>query len=68
MKEQDLFFHYTYSCAYTDFQLLQKDQKLTIGFEDYPNLLIKVIKDCIASPMEYFYIIIISQYFCFYFI
>lgn len=53
MREQDLFFHYTYVCSETEFEMLKVDQKLTIEFNDYPNLLIKIIKDCKNSPLEY---------------
>lgn len=53
MREQDLFFHYTYVCSETEFEMLKADQKLTIEFNDYPNLLIKIIKDCKNSPLEY---------------
>ena len=52
-SEGDLFFHYMHVCNDGSFQKIQEQQKLMVEFPDYPNVLIKMLNNCIKEPHRY---------------
>lgn len=52
-SENDLFFHYTHIVDEDSFRQMQESQKLMIEFNEYPNILIKMVNSCIKEPHRY---------------
>jgi len=51
--ENDLFFHFTHEIDEESFKYIQENQKLCVGFKDYPNLNKKLFNNCINEPHRY---------------
>ena len=49
-SESDLFFHYSHFIDENGFQAVQESQKLMVDFPDYPNVLIRMLNNCIKEP------------------
>ena len=49
-SEGDLFFHYMHVCNEDAFMKIQEQQKLMVEFQDYPNVLIRMLNSCIKEP------------------
>merc|ERR1711972_144399 len=52
-SEKNIFFHFTHTVDEHDFRIIQEDQKLTIDFQDYASLIIKMLNQCIKEPNSY---------------
>ena len=46
-SENDLFFHYTHTVNIDNFRHMQEQQKLMVDFNEYSNVLIKMVNSCI---------------------
>ena len=60
-SEADLFFHYT---AYIDeglFASIREEQKLTVDFEGYITLVLKMFSNCYKEPQSYFGVLFMSK-------
>lgn len=49
-SETDLFFHYMHVIDINTFQSIRSDQKLMVDFNDYANILIRMLNSCIREP------------------
>ena len=49
-SENDLFFHYTHVVTLDSFRHMQEQQKLMVDFNEYSNVLIKMVNSCIKQP------------------
>lgn len=49
-SESDLFFYYIHNLDEEGFRLLQKTQRLTVDFAEYPSVLIRMFNACIKEP------------------
>jgi len=49
-SENDLFFYYLHNLDEEGFHLLQKTQRLTVTYTEYPNVLIRMFNNCIKEP------------------
>lgn len=59
-SESDLFFHYNHTIDEHDFQMVQEQQKLVVAFHEYPNILIRMLNNCIREPHTHLAIFIIK--------
>ena len=60
-SENDMFFHYTHSLTEESFKVVQEDQKLMIEFNDYQNILIKLLNSCIKEPHSFLAVFIMQR-------
>jgi len=60
-SENDLFFHYTHTVDEDAFRQMQESQKLMIEFNDYTNILIKMVNCCIKEPHSYLAVFIMDR-------
>ena len=60
-SENDLFFHYTHLIDEDSFRAMQETQKLMIEFNDYPNILVKMVNSCIKEPHSFLAVFIMSR-------
>lgn len=49
-SENDLFFHYTHNLDEHGFRSIQEQQKLMVDFPEYPNVLVRMLNNCIKEP------------------
>ncbi len=60
-SENDLFFHYTHIMDEDNFRPVQESQKLMIEFNDYTNILSKMINSCIKEPHSFLAVFIMNR-------
>ncbi|CAN0531123.1 unnamed protein product, partial [Ectocarpus sp. 12 AP-2014] len=60
-SEADLFFHYTHSIDDPSFQVMQEEQKLMVEFQDYPNVLIRMLNNCIKEPHSHLVVFVMQH-------
>lgn len=60
-SENDLFFHYTHLVDEDGFRAMQEAQKLMIDFNEYPNILVKMVNSCIKEPHSFLAVFIMSR-------
>ncbi|CAN0024003.1 unnamed protein product, partial [Sphacelaria rigidula] len=60
-SEADLFFHYAHSTDEATFQVMQEDQKLMVEFQDYPNVLIRMLNNCIKEPHSHLAVFVMQH-------
>jgi len=59
--EDDLFFHFTSDIDEETFKIMQKNQKLTVNFPEFSDLLKKLLNNCINDPNSYIAVFIIQK-------
>ncbi len=60
-SESDLFFHYMHVIDEPGFQAVQDQQKLMVDFADYPNVLVRMLNDCIKHPHTHLAVFVMKQ-------
>ncbi|CAM9161519.1 unnamed protein product [Pylaiella littoralis] len=60
-SEADLFYHYTHSTDEASFQVMQEEQKLMVEFQDYPNVLIRMLNNCIKEPHSHLVVFVMQH-------
>ena len=59
--ENDLFFHFTSVIDEETFKLMQENQKLTVNFGEFCNLLKRLFNNCINEPQSYISVFIMQK-------
>ena len=59
--ENDLFFHFTSDIDEETFKLMQENQKLTVNFGEFCNLLKRLFNNCINEPQSYISVFIMQK-------
>ena len=59
--ENDLFFHFTSDLDEEAFKLMQENQKLTVNFSEFCNLLKRLFNKCINEPQSYIAVFIMQK-------
>ena len=59
--ENDLFFHFTSDINEETFKLMQENQKLTVNFGEFCNLLKRLFNNCINEPQSYISVFILQK-------
>jgi len=49
-SDTDLFFHFSHTVDDRSFQEIQEKQQLMVDFPDYPNVISRMLNDCIKEP------------------
>ena len=60
-SENDLFFHYMHVVDEAAYRLLQEQQKLMVDFDEYPNVMIKMLNDCIKEPHSHLAVFVMAR-------
>jgi len=60
-SEADLFYHYAHLIDEAGFQVVQEQQKLMVEFADYPNVLIRMLNNCIREPHNHLAVFVMQQ-------
>ena len=60
-SENDLFFHYTHSVDENSFKMMQEAQKLMIEFNEYSNILVKMLNSCVKEPHSFLAVFIMER-------
>ncbi|GMH89883.1 hypothetical protein TrVE_jg6418 [Triparma verrucosa] len=60
-SEADLFFHYMHVIDEAGFLAIQEQQKLMVEFADYPNVLIRMLNNCIKEPHSHLAVFVMKQ-------
>uniref|UniRef100_A0A7S2UUP1 Spindle assembly abnormal protein 6 N-terminal domain-containing protein n=1 Tax=Fibrocapsa japonica TaxID=94617 RepID=A0A7S2UUP1_9STRA len=60
-SEADLFFHYYHQLDLTGFKTVQDQQRLMVEFPDYPNVLIRMLNNCIKEPHSCLAVFVMQQ-------
>mmetsp|Transcript_49778 Transcript_49778/g.41983 ORF Transcript_49778/g.41983 Transcript_49778/m.41983 type:complete len:130 (+) Transcript_49778:152-541(+) len=61
MSENDLYFHYVFTCDELAFKRIQEGQKLMVGLSEFPQLLFKMLNSCIIEPHQFLSVFIMSR-------
>ena len=59
--ESDLFFHFSSTLDEAGFQEVQERQKLMVDFPDYPNVISRMLNNCIKEPHNHLAVFVIQQ-------
>ena len=59
--ENDLFFHFTSDIDQETFKIMQENQKLTVNFGEFSNLVKKLFNNCINDPQLYIAVFIMQK-------
>jgi cold shock CspA family protein len=59
--ENDLFFHFTSDIDEETFKIMQENQKLTVNFSEFSNLVKKLFNNCINEPQSYIAVFIMQK-------
>ena len=59
--ENDLFFHFTSDIDEETFKIMQENQKLTVNFKEFGNLLKRLFNNCINEPQSYISVFIMQK-------
>lgn len=60
-SEADLFFHYMHVIDESGFISVQEQQKLMVEFSDYPNVLVRMLNNCIKEPQSHLAVFVMKQ-------
>ncbi|GMI62599.1 hypothetical protein ScalyP_jg1629 [Parmales sp. scaly parma] len=60
-SEADLFYHYIHVIDESGFQGVQEQQKLMVEFADYPNVLIRMLNNCIKEPHSHLAVFVMKH-------
>lgn len=60
-SEADLFFHYTALIDEGTFASIREEQKLTVDFEAYVSLVLKMFTNCYKEPQTYFAVFFMNK-------
>ncbi len=60
-SESDIFFYYAHEMDETGFRLVQEQQKLMVDFDEYPNVMIKMLNDCIKEPHSHLAVFVMAR-------
>ncbi|CAM9571902.1 unnamed protein product [Chrysoparadoxa australica] len=60
-SEADLFFHYTHEIAPEKFRDVADTQRLMVEFNDYPNILIRMLNQCIKEPHNHLAVFVMQH-------
>jgi len=60
-SESDLFFHFAHTMDEAAFQDVQERQKLMVDYPDYPNVVSRMLNDCIKSPQSHLAVFVAQQ-------
>jgi len=59
--ENDLFFHFTSDIDEETYKIMQENQKLTVNFKEFCNLLKRLFNNCINEPQSYISVFIMQK-------
>ena len=59
--ENDLFFHFTSDIDEESYKIMQENQKLTVNFGEFCNLLKRLFNNCINEPQSYISVFIMQK-------
>ena len=59
--ENDLFFHFTSDIDEETFKIMQENQKLTVNFKEFSNLLKRLFNNCVNEPQSYISVFIMQK-------
>ena len=59
--ENDLFFHFTSDVDEETYKIMQENQKLTVNFKEFCNLLKRLFNNCINEPQSYISVFIMQK-------
>ena len=59
--ENDLFFHFTSDIDEETYKIMQENQKLTVNFKEFSNLLKRLFNNCINEPQSYISVFIMQK-------
>ena len=59
--ENDLFFHFTSDIDEETFKIMQENQKLTVNFKEFSNLLKRLFNNCVNEPQSYISVFIMKK-------
>ena len=59
--ENDLFFHFTSDIDEETFKIMQENQKLTVNFKEFGNLLKRLFNNCINESQSYISVFIMQK-------
>ena len=59
--ENDLFFHFTSDIDEEIYKVMQENQKLTVNFKEFCNLLKRLFNNCINEPQSYISVFIMQK-------
>lgn len=60
-SENDLFFHFTHALEEASYVSVQEHQKLMASFNEYPNIMIKMLNACIKDSASHLAVFIMHQ-------
>ena len=60
-SENDLFFHFNHNLDEHGFRQVQDHQKLMVDFPEYPNVLIRMLNNCIKEPHSHLAVFVIER-------
>eukprot|EP00802_Teleaulax_amphioxeia_P017944 Tamp_18117.p1 GENE.Tamp_18117~~Tamp_18117.p1 ORF type:complete len:237 (-),score=75.62 Tamp_18117:636-1283(-) len=60
-SENDLFFHFNHNLDEHGFRQVQEHQKLMVDFPEYPNVLIRMLNNCIKEPHSHLAVFVIER-------
>ena len=59
--ENDLFFHFTSDIDEETYKIMQENQKLTVNFSEFYNLVKRLFNNCINEPQSYISVFIMQK-------
>ena len=59
--ENDLFFHFTSDIDEETYKIMQENQKLTVNFVEFANLIKRLFNNCINEPQSYISVFIMQK-------
>ena len=59
--ENDLFFHFTSDIDEETYKIMQENQKLTVNFKEFSNLLKRLFNNCVNEPQSYISVFIMQK-------
>ena len=59
--ENDLFFHFTSDVDEETYKVMQENQKLCVNFNEYQNLVKRLLNNCINEPQSYIAVFIMQK-------
>jgi hypothetical protein len=60
-SENDLFFYYMHITDIESFRMIQETQKLMIDYDEYPNVLVKMLNNCIKEPHSHLAVFVMTR-------
>lgn len=60
-SENDLFFHYTHEVDSDSYRKMQEQQNLLVNFNEYANILQKMVNSCIKEPHTFLGVFVMRE-------